>query len=139
MSTQNCLFFEDLIRGANFNLTFSGLGEERQTLCSPALQGATHEPRAGAGLHNTKRELQVKKGGESDSEMPPNPISVTTFALATYTRATPRVSQAVRETEAQRMQNFLHLATVEAKAALLSPSSPESLSPVATNGIKNTD
>lgn len=131
MSAQNCLFFEDLIRGAHFNLRFSRLGEKRTEALQP--------PRARAGLHNTKRELQVKKGSERDSEMPPNPSSVTTFALATCTRATPCVSQAARETEAQRMQNFLNPATVEAKPDLLSTSSPESLSPVETNGIKNTD
>lgn len=70
---------------------------------------------------------------------PANPSFVTILALATYTGGTPCVFQAVRETEVQRLQNFPNLATVEAKPDLISPSSPEPLSPVATNGIKNTD
>ena len=68
-----------------------------------------------------------------------NPSSVIALALATHTGATPRVFQAVRETEPQSLQNFPDLGTAETKPDLLCPCSPEPLSPLATNRIKNTD
>lgn len=42
MSTQNCLFFEDLIRGANFNLRFSQLmgGKDRGFGAQPPQKAA---------------------------------------------------------------------------------------------------
>lgn len=43
------------------------------------------------------------------------------------------------EKPGHRLQNFPQLATLETKSDLLSPPSPESLIPVAMNGIKNTD
>lgn len=77
---------------------------------------------------------------------PPNPFGqlqlgtpgLPAHSLAVHT-GTACVSQAVGEIRAQRLQNLPQLATIETKSDLLSPPSPESLIPVAMNGIKNTD